>query len=97
MKTAYELALDEFKDASAAVRVAFAAHAEARAAQIIANRNYTSASEAYGAATIRLAKADDSLTIVKEEPPVPADIDVSRSPLMDGVTFVEATISSAAE
>lgn len=87
MKTAYQLALDEFKDASAAVRVAFAAHAEARAAQIIANRDYAAATDAYTAAQDRLARADDALTMVKDEPEAPADIDATRPHPTFGVPF----------
>jgi hypothetical protein len=41
---------------------------EARAEQITANRNYTSASDAYLAATDRLAKADDALITVQDKP-----------------------------
>ena len=95
MQTAYQLALDEFKDASAAVRVAFGAQAEARSAQIVANRNYTAATDAYTAATDRLARADDALIMVRDEPPTPADIDVTRQPV--SFTFVEATLNGSAE
>ena len=81
MPTPYETALNEFRDASAAVRLAFGAHAEARAAQIIANRNYDAASDAYSAAMDRLGNADENLIMAKDEPPVPADIDVTRQPI----------------
>ena len=97
MTEAYKLALNEFKEASAAVRHAFAVQMEARAEQITANRNYTSASDAYLAATDRLAKADDALMMVKEKPETPfAIIDAQtcepvsfRTGLaIDGVEFV---------
>ena len=76
MTTAYEKILDEYRDAAASVRVAMSAHADARAAQIIANRDYNSASSALQAATDRLARADDALTMAQPEAPTPPDIDV---------------------
>jgi hypothetical protein len=86
MSTAYQTALDEFKDASAAVRVTFGAQAEARSAQIIANRNYTAATDAYLAATDRLARADDALMMAKDEAPAAADI--SPVTAVAGAAFV---------
>lgn len=87
-KTAYETALDEFRDAAAAVRVAMSAHADARAAQITANRNYQIAADALQAAQDRQARADDALMMAKPEAPNPPDIDVTgkRHPLF-GVPF----------
>jgi hypothetical protein len=96
MPTPYEQALNEFKDASAAVRLAFGAHSEARAAQIIANRNHASASDAYLAAQDRLSRADDALQIVGAEAVAPADIDASRPPVF-GVTFEEVPTLNGAD
>lgn len=81
MITAYEKILDEYRDAAAAVRIAMSAHADARAAQIIANRDYNSASTALQAATDRLARADDALTMAQPEAPTPPDIDVTARSL----------------
>ena len=78
MTDAYKLALNEFKEASAAVRHAFAVQMEARAAQITANREYITATDAHTAASERLAKADDALMMVKDQPEAPAEIDVTR-------------------
>jgi hypothetical protein len=86
MTDAYKIALNEFKEASAAVRHAFAVQMEARAAQITANRDYIAATDAHTAASDRLAKADDALMMVKDQPETPP---VS---FLGGVTFVEATI-----
>jgi hypothetical protein len=80
MKTAYELAIDEFKDAAAAVRVAMSAHADARAAQITANRNYQIAADGLQSAQDRQARADDALMMAKPEAPTPPDIDVTAKP-----------------
>lgn len=79
MPTPYEQALNEFKDASAAVRLAFGAQCEDRAAVIIANRNYAASSDAYQAAQDRLDRADAALQSVSAETPAPADIDASRT------------------
>lgn len=79
MKTAYQTALDEFKDASAQVRRAFSALTEAREAQIIADRNHNAASDVYAIATVRLADADVALQTVHPETQAPADIDVTRA------------------
>jgi hypothetical protein len=68
MTDAYKIALNEFKEASAAVRHAFAVQMEARAAQITANREYMTATDAHTAASERLAKADDALMMVKDKP-----------------------------
>lgn len=95
--TNHETCLNEFRDASAQVRLAFATLSDAREVQIIANRAHTTANEAYKAAQARLEAADIALQAARAEPPAPADIDVTRSPFMNGVTFVEATINGAAE
>ena len=65
---------------------------EARAEQITANRNYTSASDAYLAATDRLSKADDALVSLKDAAQTPAPVS-----FLDGVTFVETTLNGSAE
>ena len=80
MKTAYEVCIDEFRDASAALRVTFAALSEAREAQILANRGHAAASDAYDAAKARLEAADAALQAVRAEPPAPADIDTTAKP-----------------
>lgn len=77
-KTAYETALDEFKDASAEVRRTFTMLSEAREAQILANRGHGAASELYAKATARLDAADQSLQLVRPEAPAPADIDAAK-------------------
>jgi hypothetical protein len=81
--------LNEFKEASAAVRHAFAAQMEARADQITANRAYTSASDAYLAAQDRLSRADEAMVLIKDAPEV-----VTPVSFLDGVTFVEATLTN---
>lgn len=71
-------AVAEYREASAACRRAFAAHAEAREAQILANRRYSETSEALLAAQDRLDRADQGLQEAKAEAPTPADIDAPR-------------------
>ena len=93
MTDAYKIALNEFKEASAAVRHAFAVQMEARAAQIIANREYTAATDAYTAATDRLAKADDAMVMVKEQPE-PASIDLTQLPQFAGNPWAQ-TVNAA--
>lgn len=95
--TNHSACLNEFRDASAAVRLTFAALSEAREIQIIANRAHADANEAYVLAQARLDAADAALIAVRAEPRPAADIDVTRSPVFSGVTFVEATINGAAE
>jgi hypothetical protein len=75
-KTAYEIALNEFRDASADVRLAFGAVAETREKQILANRAHTGASEWHARAVARLDAADKALRDVETAAPTPADIDV---------------------
>jgi hypothetical protein len=74
----HEQSLNEFRDASAQVRLAFATLSDAREVQIIANRAHTTANEAYKAAQARLEAADIALQAARAEPPTPADIDVTR-------------------
>ena len=95
--TNHSACLNEFRDASAAVRMTFAALSEAREVQIIANRTHADANEAYISAQARLDAADAALIAVRAEAPAAADIDVTRQPVFSGVTFVEATINGAAE
>jgi hypothetical protein len=87
----HEQSLNEFRDASAQVRLTFAALSDAREVQIIANRSHMAANEAYKAAQARLEAADIALQAARAEPPTPADIDVTRP------TIVEATIANGAE
>jgi len=87
--TNHEQSLNEFRDASAQVRLTFAALSDAREVQIIANRAHMAANEAYKAAQARLEAADVALQAARAEPPTPADIDVTRNPVMFGVTFDE--------
>jgi hypothetical protein len=93
--TNHEQCLNEFRDASAAVRLAFAALSEAREVQIIANRAHADANEAYVSAQSRLDAADAALLSARAEPRAPADIDTTRQPV--SFTFVEATLNGAAE
>ena len=88
--TNHSQCLNEFRDASAAVRMTFAALSEAREVQIIANRTHADANEAYISAQARLDAADAALIAVRAEAPAAADIDVTRQPV--SFTFVEATI-----
>lgn len=85
--TTHEAAVAEFRDASAAVRLAFSARDQAREAQIIANRRYAETSEALLAAQDRLETADVNLQQVQAEPPVAADIDTTTKPF--GLRFNE--------
>jgi hypothetical protein len=57
----YELALNEFRDASAAVRRAFGAVAEARELQIIADSQHRQACNDHAEAVRRLETADRAL------------------------------------
>jgi hypothetical protein len=93
--TNHEQCLNEFRDASAAVRLAFAALSEAREIQIIANRAHADCNQAYVEAQSRLDAADAALLSARAEPPVAADIDVKRQPV--SFTFVEATLNGAGE
>jgi hypothetical protein len=72
--TNHEACLNEFRDASAAVRLTFAALSEAREVQIIANRAHADANEAYVSAQSRLDAADAALLSARTAPPVAADI-----------------------
>lgn len=72
--TNHEACLNEFRDASAAVRLAFAELSEAREVQIIANRKHADCNQAYVEAQARLDAADAALLAVRAEPPAPADI-----------------------
>lgn len=78
MTTKYETALNEFRDASAAVRLAFAALSEAREIQILANRGHDAANRVHIAATARLDAADAALRSVQPEAPAGADIDFTK-------------------
>lgn len=101
MQTTYELALNEFRDASAAVRRAFGAVAEARELQIIADSQHRRACNEHAEAVRRLEAADAALMEAREAPkaepgpppaepaPLPrvtqADIDALSAPLPNGV------------
>jgi hypothetical protein len=69
--TTYELALNEFRDASAAVRRAFGAVAEARELQIIADSQHRRACNEHAEAVRRLDAADAGLMEARQAP-VPA-------------------------
>lgn len=73
----------EFREASAAVRRAASARDEAREAQILADNRMADASANLIVAHARLAAADAALQSARAEPPVPADIDASRSNGLD--------------
>lgn len=83
--TKYETALHEFREASAAVRLAFSAKAEAREKQIIANTADTEATARLMAAQDRLDAADKALQLARAEPPTPAAIDATAG-VVGGVT-----------
>jgi hypothetical protein len=85
--TNHSQCLNEFRDASAAVRLSFAALSEAREVQIIANRAHADASEAYVSAQSRLDAADAALIAVRAEAPAAADIDTTRMPATFGTPF----------
>lgn len=74
MQTTYETALNEFRDASAAVRRAFGAVAEARELQIIADSQHRHASNAHADAVSRLERADAALTQARAAPADPLAI-----------------------
>lgn len=73
-----EQALAEFRDASAAARLAFAAHSEAREAQILANRRASQTSDALLTAQDRLERADQDLQEAQSTAPTPAAIDAAK-------------------
>ena len=83
MQTSYELALNEFRDASAAVRRAFGAVAEARELQIIADSQHKTASNVLLEAQARLDRADADLQRSREVQPAPevVDLPVEAPPL----------------
>lgn len=66
MQTTYELALNEFRDASAAVRRAFGSVTAAREAQIIADAQHKTASNELADAQSRLDRADKALAAARE-------------------------------
>lgn len=72
MQTTYQAALDEFRDASAAVRQAFGKVSEARELQIIADSQHKAASIALGEAQARMDAADKGLAAAREVPAVEA-------------------------
>ena len=90
-------AIAEFREASAALRRAYGARDDARVDQILADTRMGLAAVNLSDAQARLHAADIALQAARAEPPTPADIDVTRSPVFSGVTFVEATINGAAE
>jgi hypothetical protein len=107
--TNHSQCLNEFRDASAAVRLAFAALSEAREVQIIANRAHADCNQAYVEAQSRLDAADAALLAVRADAPAPADIDTTRMPSpfgqpVDnarlptfGVPFAQMTANGAGE
>jgi hypothetical protein len=82
-------AVTEFREASAALRRAYGARDDARVAQILADTRMNEATQILTDAQVRLAMADAALQVARTEPPAPADIDVTRNPVMFGVTFDE--------
>ena len=94
--TNHSQCLNEFRDASAAVRLAFAALSEAREIQIIANRTHADAGREYAAAQTRLEAADAALQAARAEAPAPADIDTTRMPPTFGVPFGQMFANGAA-
>jgi hypothetical protein len=94
--TNHSACLNEFRDASAAVRLAFAALSEAREIQIIANRTHADAGREYAAAQTRLDAADAALQAARAEAPAPADIDTTRMPATFGTPFNQMFANGAA-
>ena len=93
-------AVSEFKEASAAVRRAYAAHHDARMGQILADLAMAKATENLTAAQDRLAAADEALRHAEEPaPPPPADIDASRGAWADihAVPAIHASGNGVAE
>lgn len=94
MQTTYELALNEFRDASANVRLCFGQVAEARELQIIADSKHKLASNALADAQARLDRADAALAAAREAPPqvmprvTQADIDGLAEPAWNGSAAV---------
>jgi hypothetical protein len=95
MQTTYELALNEFRDASAAVRRAFGAVAEARELQIIADSQHRRACNEHAEAVRRLEAADAALMEARSPnaptaPPEPvarvtqAEVDAMAEPAWNG-------------
>lgn len=77
-------AVAEFREASAALRRACGVRDDARVAQILADTRMAEATLNLTDAQTRLAIADTALQAARAEPPVPADIDVSRQPTRNG-------------
>jgi DNA-directed RNA polymerase subunit K/omega len=73
MQTTYEIALNEFREASAIVRRAFGAVSEARELQIIADSQHKAASIALGEAQARMDAADKGLAAAREVPAAKPD------------------------
>ena len=88
MQTTYELALNEFRDASANVRRQFGAVAEARELQIIADSQHKAASNGLADAQDRLDRADRALTAAREVPKTTPAIEANDEP-----PATQATIS----
>ena len=84
-------AVAEFREASAALRRACGVRDDARVAQILANTRMTEASLNLNDAQARLEAADMALQASRAEAPAPADIDVTRQPVMNEVTFDQST------
>lgn len=74
-------AVAEFREASAALRRACGVRDDARVAQILADTRMAEATLNLTDAQTRLAIADMALQAARAEPPVPADIDVTRQPI----------------
>lgn len=97
MTANYEAALNEFRDASAAVRVAFGKIASARELQIIADSQHRQASREHEEAVARLERADVAFREARDAaaapppPPAPrvtqADIDAIEAPVPNGVVI----------
>lgn len=68
MTNTYEAALNEFRDASAAVRRCFGAVAQARELQIVADSQHKTTSNALAEAQARLDRADKALAASREAP-----------------------------
>jgi len=89
MTTDYETALNEFRDASAAVRLAFGAITQARELQIIADSQHNAAHVAHAQAVARLDAADNALRVSRE---ARAAVDLTPEPVFASFAEVQTEI-----
>ena len=97
MQTTYELALNEFRDASAAVRRAFGAVAEARELQIIADSQHRRACNEHAEAVRRLETADAALMEARQAPTPTASPNAPTAPPEPVARVTQAEVDALAE